>query len=168
MLGARLWTGGAFGTGLHAIKHARGVPEYPLTLAQPRGRRLPAHLQTRVQELLGRRTVIPDGDRRHGSVSRDIVRQIQRSGERYEYVVRVLILRYDLFHTARGPVAAAPLQNLLERGVGADLGGEFTDLSIVELRSVRDRYSHVSDPLARAPNGSRLSCGRLARRRTCR
>src|SRR5437868_6241933 len=152
LLGARLRTGGAFGTRLRAIKHARGVPEYPLSLAQPRGRRLPAYLQPRVQELLGRRTVIPDGDRRHRSVSRDIVHQIQRSGERYEYVVRVLVLRYDLFHTARGPVADAPLQNLLERGVSADLGGEFSDLSVVELGSVRDRYRHVSDLLARAPN----------------
>ena len=73
MLGARLWTGAPLGTGLGAIEYARGVPEHAVALTQARGRGLPPRLEPRVKQFLRRRTVIPDGDRRHGAVSRDIV-----------------------------------------------------------------------------------------------
>jgi len=81
MLGARLWTGSALGVGLRTIKHACRIAENPLTFPEARRSWLPASLQTGLQQLLSCRSMIPDGDRRHGSVSRDVVGEVERSVE---------------------------------------------------------------------------------------
>ncbi len=86
--------------------------------------------------------MIPDGDRRHGSVSRDIVGEVQGRGEWYEHIVSVLVLRHDLLHAPDGVVAEAPTQNLFEGRVASNLGGEPSESSVVESRSVAEKYWH--------------------------
>ena len=81
MLGARLRAGSALGVRLRTIKHARRIAEDPLTFPEARRSWLPASLQTGLQQLLSCRSMIPDGDRRHGSVSRDVVGEVERSVE---------------------------------------------------------------------------------------
>ncbi len=83
MLAARVWTGSALCVGLRTIKHARRIAEDPLAFPEARRSRLPASLQTGFQQLLSCRSMIPDGDRRHGSVSRDVVGEVERRVEWY-------------------------------------------------------------------------------------
>ncbi len=63
--------------------------------------------------------MIPDGDRRHSAVSRDVVGQIEGSVEGHQDIVRILILRDDLFDPADWPLSKPPLKHMVERGVGA-------------------------------------------------
>ncbi len=87
--------------------------------------------------------MIPDGDRRHGSMSRHVVGEVQRRGEWYEHIVSVLVLRHDLLDAPYGLVAEAPMQDLFERRVASNLGDELGESSVVESRSVAEGYWHV-------------------------
>jgi hypothetical protein len=60
------------------------------------GRRQPAALQTSFQQLVSRRHVIPDGDRRHHAESRYIVHQIETLEIFNEDIVAELVLRHDV------------------------------------------------------------------------
>ena len=86
--------------------------------------------------------MIPDGDRRHGSVSRDIVGEVEGRREWHEHIVSVLVLRHDLLRAPDGVVAEAPTQNLFESRVASNLGREPSEASVVESRSVAEGYRH--------------------------
>ncbi len=89
--------------------------------------------------------VIPDGDRRHGSVSRDVVRKVQRSGEGYEHIVCVLVLCDNLFDGVYGLVGEAPAQDLLEGRMIANLSSQVGELSVVQVSSIGEGYWHATD-----------------------
>jgi len=67
--------------------------------------------------------VIPDGDRRHGAVSRDIVGEVQRRVEWHQNVMGVFILRNDLFDAPHGLLSEALLEDIVQRSVAAHLAG---------------------------------------------
>jgi len=57
--------------------------------------------------------VIPDGDRRHGTESGDVVREIERAIERDEHVVGEFVLRDDLLDPPGRSSSPAPLEDAL-------------------------------------------------------
>ena len=68
--------------------------------------------------------MIPDGDRRHGTVSRDVIGKVEWRLERDEDVVRVFVLRHDLLDAPRGLLSESPLENIMERAVIGHVSGQ--------------------------------------------
>ena len=92
-------------------------------VALPRCRwsRLPAAPQARLQELIGGRPMVPDGDRRHRPQSGRVVDDVNPVLPRDDHIVRELVLHDDIDGQPKA-------DDILERAMGADDRGQLGDL----------------------------------------
>jgi len=57
--------------------------------------------------------VVPDGDRRHGAQSGDVVGEILRIVDRDEHIMREFVLRDDLLDAPWRSLGSAPFEHTL-------------------------------------------------------
>ena len=86
--------------------------------------------------------MVPDGDRRHGAVSRDVIYEVMRWRDGNHHIVRVLILRHNLFRLPNGLLSQPPFQHVAQRGLVLDDRGQAVPFRRVEVREVDQRYWH--------------------------
>ena len=84
----------------------------------------------------------PDGDRRHGSVSRDVVYEVVRRRDGNHHIVGVLILRHDLFRLPHRLLSETPFQHIAEGGLVLDDRGQAVSFGRIEMSEVDERYWH--------------------------
>ena len=87
--------------------------------------------------------MIPDGDRRHGSVSRDVVYEVVGRRQGYYNVMRVLVLGYDFFGLSHRALRQAPFQHVAESGLAGDDGGDAVPLGGIKMGEVNQRNRHL-------------------------
>ena len=80
---------------IRACHGACRMAEHPVAAAYCARLRLPAALQPRVQQLVGRRKPVPHGDPLQGPESGDVEDDVDAVGEEHDDIVRVLVLRDD-------------------------------------------------------------------------
>ena len=131
---------------IYVLKNeACGITENDRSISCFRWSRLPASLQSSFKHLVRRRSMVPDGDRRHDSESGGIVHQIDVLIVVHDDVMAEFVLSHDVLHDhwrhlAREPVHDSPdgamvSQNRLEAG----------ECSGFELCSILDRDSIVHE-----------------------
>ena len=102
--------------------------------------------------------MVPDGDRRHGTVSRNVICEVKRRLQWHQDIMGVFVLCHNLLDVAHRRLTSAPIEYVPECAMIRDGRSETTLVGWIQLGSVCQRYGHVV-LLRRAPNEMRLSCG---------
>ncbi len=127
----------------------RGMPKHNLALNSRRGGRRPAARQSSLQELIGRRSVVPDGDRRHDPESGRIINQPQPTPIRDQDIVAVLILRHHVGWQERRFLSHEPIEGVLDGTMAGHQCGDLTEIVGSDARAVFDGEAGFQSPLRR-------------------
>ena len=110
-----------------------------LSILHRRGRRRPAACEPRFQQFIGRRPMIPDGDRRHHAESRGVVNEPEPAGIGNEDVVAEFVLRDHSGGCKRRLVSAQPIDGVLHGAVARHGPGEPGEILRSKIGAVLDR-----------------------------
>lgn len=91
------------------------VSENLRTVFCPRRRWFPPAGNTRIEQFIRIRLMVPDGDRRQTAQSRDIINEPHTTRMKQNDIVRVFVLHNDIFHQLNGRLSQTPSNNVLER-----------------------------------------------------
>lgn len=124
------------------LNETRGVAQDSIAALEVAGRGLPASLQSRLEQLVGRWLAGPDGDRRQAAESGGVEREVARIGKADEDVMRVLVHRDDFVQGGGRLDLSPPLHHLAEQGDVAESAFDPRTFCFGNTRVIVDGKAH--------------------------